>query len=133
MLRRRRSSPTLPLLTSDSAGSLQVHFLIPDDSTDAIDLSRDNDARPRPLVHYPDEVVEGKSPRPTHTKAESFDMLGSRTTSVAGTDDDSDDYDWSGEDDLVDEEARYEKKMGIKDQGRYRWGVRRFVSSNWCV
>ncbi|KAF8623440.1 hypothetical protein AX15_006382 [Amanita polypyramis BW_CC] len=126
MLRRRSSSPSLPLLASAKADSQHVHFLMPDDSTDPINLSRDSDVRPRPLVHYIDEPIENKPTRPVYAKTESFDMLSSRASS--GTDDDSTDYDWSGEDDLVDEEARYEKKMGIKDQGQHRWGVGRAIA-----
>ena len=42
--------------------------------------------------------------------------------SVAGTDEeDSDDYDWSDEDDLVDEEAKFEQKIGKTDKRRRHW------------
>lgn len=90
--------------------------------------SRDNDVRSRPLVHYSDEVTEDKPRRPAHQRTQSSDLLSSRAPSVATTDDESDDYDWSAEDDLVDEEARYEKKMGLTDQTHQRWGVRRVIA-----
>lgn len=43
--------------------------------------------------------------------------------SIADTEDEDDFYDWSGEEDLVDEEAKFERSMGVgKDQ---RWGFRK--------
>lgn len=42
--------------------------------------------------------------------------------SAAGTDEeDYDDYDWSDEEDLVDEEAKFEQKMGKTDQLGRHW------------
>ncbi|KAJ6627437.1 hypothetical protein B0H10DRAFT_1779807 [Mycena sp. CBHHK59/15] len=50
-------------------------------------------------------------------------------SSLQGTDeeDNDDDYDWSGEDDLVDEEAKFEERMGnkVKKSG---WGFKRIVT-----
>ena len=50
----------------------------------------------------------------------------SRASSIAGTDDEDsdDDYDWSGEEDLVDEEAKFEQAMGVKKKQR-GWGCAR--------
>jgi hypothetical protein len=49
----------------------------------------------------------------------------SRASSIVGTEDeDSEDYDWSGEEDLVDEEAKFEKQMGVKPKPE-GWGPRR--------
>ena len=43
-------------------------------------------------------------------------------SSIAGTDDeDYDDYDWSDEEDLVDEEAKFEQKMGKTDKLERHW------------
>ncbi|KAJ3760988.1 Mechanosensitive ion channel-domain-containing protein [Lentinula raphanica] len=49
--------------------------------------------------------------------------------SLAGTDDEEDesDYDWSGEDDLVDEEAKFEQQMGVKPK-RTGWGFKRIIT-----
>jgi len=54
--------------------------------------------------------------------------------SVAGTDDEYDknsDYDWSGEEDLVDEEAKFEEQMG-KGEKRKGWGPKRHVQFGSC-
>ena len=84
--------------------------------------------RPRPLVHYPDNIDNEKPRRPGYHRSVSADAASSRPLSSAGTDDGSDEYDWSGEDDLVDEEAKYEKKMGVSDHAlHHRWGIRRSV------
>ncbi|KAK2466332.1 hypothetical protein APHAL10511_001974 [Amanita phalloides] len=99
----------------------RVNFL---NRSDCIDLSND---RPRPLVHYSEHVDE-KPPRPAHQRTESSDILSTLAPSTAGTDDEFDSYDWSGEDDLLDEEAKYEKRLGLSDQVRYRWGVRRTIA-----
>lgn len=63
-------------------------------------------------VQFPDEFT--KTPPLLHGDSDTFN---SRPSSVAGTDDeDYDDYDWSDEEDLVDEEAKFEKKMGKNDR-----------------
>ncbi|KIK65665.1 hypothetical protein GYMLUDRAFT_159395 [Collybiopsis luxurians FD-317 M1] len=51
------------------------------------------------------------------------------TVSLAGTDDEEDDsdYDWSGEDDLVDEEAKFEHKMGVQRK-KTGWGLKRIIT-----
>ncbi|KIL68115.1 hypothetical protein M378DRAFT_8799 [Amanita muscaria Koide BX008] len=96
------------------------------DNRDFVDLSPDEiDAKPTYLVHYPDEVTQ--RPEPRRVRTESSDLLGSRAPSVAATDDESDDFDWSGEEDLADEEAKYEKNMGVKGELHSRWGVRRAI------
>lgn len=51
----------------------------------------------------------------------------SHPPSIAGTDDeDYDDYDWSDEEDLVDEEAKFEQKMGKTDKLERHW-FRRYL------
>ena len=50
----------------------------------------------------------------------------SRSPSIAETDDgELDDYDWEAEEDLVDQEARFEQNMGIASKNT--WGFRRQV------
>lgn len=105
----RRSSPSLPLLPDSP-----VRFKSPE-------------SRSRPLVHYPDNIDDEKPRRPGYHTSASAEAYSPRPLSSAGTDDDSDEYDWSGEDDLVDEEAKYEKKMGVSDLRHKRWGIRRSV------
>ncbi|KAH9927138.1 Mechanosensitive ion channel-domain-containing protein [Epithele typhae] len=65
-------------------------------------------------VHYTDDI---HPPRPgTFQRADTY------APSVAGSDDDNNgsdqDYDWSGEEDLVDEEAKFEQAMGTKKKQR---------------
>jgi len=80
-------------------------------------------------VHFPKDPEEVIRPQPLpypYIRQDS-DAFSSRASSIAPTDeDDSSDYDWSGEEDLVDEEAKYEKKMGKKTQ-RTGWGPKRYV------
>ena len=47
----------------------------------------------------------------------------SASPSIADTDDEDEYYDWSGEEDLVDEAARFERTMGVASQER--WGFRK--------
>ncbi|EKM59449.1 uncharacterized protein PHACADRAFT_86174 [Phanerochaete carnosa HHB-10118-sp] len=50
----------------------------------------------------------------------------SRSPSIAETDDgEEDDYDWDAEEDLVDQEARFEQNMGLRKES---WGFRRFLA-----
>jgi len=50
--------------------------------------------------------------------------------SIADTDDgeDDEDYDWSTDEDLIDQEAKFEQQMGMKKR-RKGWGPRRYVYS----
>lgn len=105
----RPPSPSLPLLPDS-----RVRFKSPEQ-------------RSRPIVHYPDNIDDEKPRRPGYHTSASADAFSPRPLSSAGTDDDSDEYDWSGEDDLVDEEAKYEKKMGVSDVRHNHWGIRRSV------
>jgi hypothetical protein len=83
-----------------------------------------SDIDEKPKVHYNDNV----GPAPSyHGRNDSTDMFQSRASSVAGTDDeydDDEDYDWSGEEDLVDEEAKFEERMGVKPKKK-GWGPKR--------
>lgn len=57
---------------------------------------------------------------PTFARTETMET---DVSSIADTDDDDDYYDWSGEDDLVDEEAKFEESMGVAKARR--WGFRK--------
>ncbi|KAJ7579082.1 Mechanosensitive ion channel-domain-containing protein [Mycena floridula] len=79
--------------------------------------------KPKPSIHY-DQAVNAA---PTNYHPTGFDTP-SRPASLAGTDDElEDDFDWSGEEDLVDEEAKFEQRMGIK-QKRKGWGFKRILT-----
>lgn len=84
----------------------------------------------KPTVHYHQDT---NSPAPEYaggpSRANSFPFQHSRQSSYATSDDgedDDEDYDWSAEEDLVDEEAKFESQMGIKPKNR-GWGPKRFV------
>jgi len=75
----------------------------------------------KPTVHYPDDLHHGPAPgfhnrEPIRFDSGASEPLSSRAPSLAGSDDEEDEagYDWSDEDDLLDEEAKYEKQMGVK-------------------
>lgn len=94
-------------------------------------------------VHYPDTDGRGGRLHNITPKAQRFqaDVTAdadeehrgshSRAASVASSDMDDDDddemYDWSDEEDLVDEEAKFDKKMG-KKKAKKGWGVWTYVS-----
>lgn len=79
-------------------------------------MSPDNKAKTT-KVQFTDEPL--KTSPLIHADSDSFI---SRSLSVAGTDEeDYDDYDWSDEEDLVDEEAKFEQKMGKTDKRRRHW------------
>jgi hypothetical protein len=92
---------------------------MPDDK--GVESIRLNTINSKPTVHYADNVNVDSPSLSYQTR---FGTLGEppdrppidRPSSVTGTDDEDEDedYDWSGEDDLVDEEAKFEQKMGIK-------------------
>ncbi|KAI0091770.1 Mechanosensitive ion channel-domain-containing protein [Irpex rosettiformis] len=66
-------------------------------------------------------------PLPPFARTETgLDSIRSRSPSIAGTDDEDGDYDWSGEEDLVDEEAKFEQNMGVAK--KQRWGFRKFLA-----
>ena len=92
--------------------------------------SNESGLKPKTIVHYPDGVHIGPAPS-YHARSDSPDMVASRPPSIAGTDDEDEieNYDWSGEEDLVDEEAKFEKHMGIKPKSK-GWGPKRYVPSS---
>ena len=72
-------------------------------------------------VHYPSDL-DSLPHRPTIIRVDSD------APSAAGTDEEYEedsDYDWSGEEDLVDEEAKFEEQMGKKAK-RKGWGFKRY-------
>jgi hypothetical protein len=74
-------------------------------------------------VHYPSDL----NPPLVHHPA--IIRVDTDAPSVAGTDEEYEedsDYDWSGEEDLVDEEAKFEAQMGNKPK-RKGWGPKRFA------
>lgn len=79
-----------------------------------------------PTVRYVDEQnTEGGSNSGYHSRSNSMDMLSSRLASPAATDDDEI-YDWSGEEDLNDEQAKFEERMGnTKVEERKGWSFKR--------
>jgi hypothetical protein len=91
------------------------------------------DAQPKPTVHYPTDVHEV----PVLRHRNSPPKVDPRPTSMITTDDEHEDendgenYDWSAEDDLEDQEADYEKQMGVKTKPE-GWGIKRYQSIyNW--
>ncbi|KAJ7087215.1 Mechanosensitive ion channel-domain-containing protein [Mycena belliarum] len=79
----------------------------------------DEKGKAKATVHYPADV---------HRQHGHHSAPQSAASSVVGTDDEEDaDYDWSGEDDLVDEEAKFEERMGNKKK-RTGWGFKRIVT-----
>ena len=89
------------------------------------------DKRPT-TVHYAEDSNPGMEfVHRLGARTDSTELVSSRPASVAATDDeDSDDYDWSGEEeDLRDEEAKFEEHMGnTKKQTRKGWGFRRWFT-----
>jgi hypothetical protein len=75
----------------------------------------------RPRIHFPQDL-ENSPPLP-YSRQDS-DVTGS--LSIATDDDDSENYDWSDEEDLVDEQAKFLSQMGqkVKKPG---WGFKRSV------
>lgn len=79
-------------------------------------------------VHYPSDL-DSLPHRPAIVRVDSD------APSVAGTDEEYEedsDYDWSGEEDLVDEEAKFEEQMGKKTKQK-GWGFKRYgtASTSW--
>lgn len=92
-------------------------------------------------VHYPDEhgglmhdsQNASRDFRVPGTRRSSIDS--SRAPSVADTDGEEEPdefYDWSDEDDLVDQEAHFETKLNQRSRKKKTWGIRRCVV-NFCA
>ncbi|KAG6918222.1 hypothetical protein DXG01_015815 [Tephrocybe rancida] len=88
-----------------------------------------NDAnKPRPTVHYTDDHGNITTPAPAYVRTDTFDGMSSRASSIATDDEDSEDYDWSGEEDLVEEEAKFEERMGVSKPKSKGWGIKRTIT-----
>ncbi|KAI0052559.1 hypothetical protein FA95DRAFT_1579888 [Auriscalpium vulgare] len=89
------------------------------------DTEREPEDTRRPTVHYPQDIEE-----PPRDASPSRMPMHSRQSSFAFSDDEGDeseDYDWSAEEDLVDEEAKFSQKMGVASRGT-GWSFRRILS-----
>ena len=86
----------------------------------------DHDVKRPTTVRYAEGSDPGvESVHRLGARTDSNELVSSRPVSVAATDDeDSDDYDWSGEEEnLGDEEAKFEEHMGnTKKEPRKGWG-----------
>ncbi|KAI5124783.1 hypothetical protein M0805_005417 [Coniferiporia weirii] len=100
--------------------SSQVHLMdekedhTPTDDTPEVDRA-DKAHAPKPSVHYTDGFVNGPSP----VRLDSSEGYASKAPSLAPSyeDYDDEDYDWSSDDDLVDEEAKkFEQQVGGKKE-----------------
>lgn len=75
-------------------------------------------ASQRPTVHYPDNVTRAPSPSYFNTPPK-IDTVPSSTAGSDAEDEEDDDFDWSGDDDLAEEEAKFEKQTGVKLKSRH--------------
>lgn len=121
------SSTSLPLsqvASSSSSLTMTVHdFERKDKGKDGGDEVVDvphNEKHAKPRIHFPLEGVENTPPYP-YSRQDS-DATGS--LSIATDEDDSENYDWSDEEDLVDEEAKFRGQMGQKTK-KSGWGFKR--------
>jgi len=73
----------------------------------------------KPFVHYPDDMNSPPAPSYFSTPNKLESHLSS------DEEDEEDEFDWSGDEDLQDEEDKFKKKMGVKI--KRRWGIVRYV------
>lgn len=114
--------------------NVTLHMGPPDETARSHDAQERKDAadaegRDRPTVQFPADVKRAPTTHQPGPQVRQDTGTSSRASSIAGTDDDyeaDEDYDWSGEEDLVDEEAKFEQKMGIKQKPK-GWGLKRCV------
>ncbi|TFY72075.1 hypothetical protein EVG20_g929 [Dentipellis fragilis] len=108
------------------------HDRDPDAKVPVDDQKGDDKTPVKPSVHYHEDV----GPAPTYRAApprmdtDELYKIHSRASSFAETDDEEDeseDYDWSNEEDLVDEETKFEAQMG-RAQHKKGWGFRRIIT-----
>jgi hypothetical protein len=86
----------------------------------------------KPTVHYLADVdLPDKSESAAgHHYRPPLKLTESRASSVAGTDDerdeeDGEDYDWSAEEDMENQEVEFEKRMGVNLAKPKGWGIKR--------
>ena len=122
--RRDPSSTTLPAVSyqdESPAYRSRSDLNLPSMSDEKLPQpSPDTKEATKPSVQFPDDVesppLEDRRPS-QFSRFESSAIAGElRAPSLAGTDDEDsvDDYDWSGEEDLVDEEAKFEQSIGVR-------------------
>ncbi|KAL4259158.1 EF-hand domain-containing protein [Pleurotus pulmonarius] len=80
----------------------------------------------KPSVHYPEDV---RGQAPGYFREDSIAMLSSRPASIATTDDefDEDEFDWSGDEDLRDQQQDYQRRIGNKPKPK-GWGFKRIIT-----
>lgn len=86
---------------------------------DSLDSAKSPPA-PKPSVHYPSDL---RAPYASK-RVDSSEEFGFKASSIAPSYDDFDDedYDWSTEDDLVDEEIKkFQKEAGVRKERRSRF------------
>jgi hypothetical protein len=127
----RQQPHLLPAQDSPAYKSTATLGMHPDDENDD-DLPRPAAVGGHvPTIRYPADVKA--PPEPEHHGVP-LPHSETRGSSVAGTDDEADgddddeDYDWSGDEDLLDEEARFEQRMSAGRRRGRRWGFRRILS-----
>lgn len=119
-------------LKATSSSTLNVSEPNPSSEEDIVEIplhDKEEDYRrhrPRPSgkVQFPEELP-GETPSiPFPSSYPDSDAFSSRTSSIMGTDDESEDYDWSDEEDLVDEHAKFEQQIN-KQKVKKGWGIKR--------
>ncbi|KAG5635453.1 hypothetical protein H0H81_011192 [Sphagnurus paluster] len=115
-------SPTVPGVSKEKEKKASVT----DDESETLPDEFDT-SKSRPTVHYIDQLNPDAAPAPAYTRSDSADIT-SRPSSIATDDEDSEDYDWSGEEDLADEEANFEERMGLRKTERKGWGFKRIIT-----
>lgn len=89
----------------------------PDGMADSKQDPEKEPEKPSRTVHYPDDIEQAIPRMPELARVYTFE------SSHHGSDDDEE-YDWSGDEDLVDEEAKFEEAMGVKRK-KTGWGFKR--------
>ena len=119
-----RSRSNIDLLSETSA--------MVDTKHDDHDRASDGEEHPKSsakIARFMDDVPSPAHPAPPFKRVDSeneFSQSRSRSPSIADTDDgEIDDYDWEAEEDLVDQEAKFEQSMGVASKNT--WGFRRYV------
>lgn len=83
----------------------------------------------KPTVHYLADLSPASASAAGHNYPPPK-LTESRASSVTGTDDerdedDGEDYDWSAEEDMEDQETEFEKRMGVNLTKPKVWGIKR--------
>lgn len=121
-----RSNQNLPLM-SDSEYAARADEKRRESDERRHELEHAAGHRPKPSVHYPSEMpaptyrtMSGNAPTTIDEENPFRPTLHSRTSSFATDDgsDNDDEFDWSGEEDLADEEAKFQQQMGTRTRAR---------------